>query len=124
MMHMVEIRLLGRFSARRSGEEIAPGAFGGRLVRALVRILVTHRGEFISYDVLADALWPARLPADPVANLQVLVNRARRALGDPSLIVTGPGGYSFAPGERCRIDADDFLSAVEAGRQGLASNHA
>jgi DNA-binding SARP family transcriptional activator len=103
---VIEIRLLGRFSARRSGEEIPPTAFGGRLTRTLVRLLITHRGEFVSHDVLADALWPGRLPADPVASLQVLVTRARRALGDRSLLITGASvrqphqRHDAAPAER------------------------
>jgi DNA-binding SARP family transcriptional activator len=121
---VIQVRLLGRFSARRSGEEIPPGAFGGRLVRALVRLLVTRRGEFVSHDVLAEALWPGRLPADPVANLRVLANRARRALGDPSLILTGPGGYSFAAGDDCVVDGERFLAAVAAGRERLGAGYA
>jgi DNA-binding SARP family transcriptional activator/class 3 adenylate cyclase len=121
---VIEIRLLGRFSARRSGEEIPPGAFGSRLVRTLVRVLVTRRGEYVSHDVLAEALWPARLPADPAANLKVLVNRARRALGDPGLILTAPGGYSFAAGDACVVDAESFLAAAESGRQQLAADRA
>ncbi|HEV8625236.1 MAG TPA: BTAD domain-containing putative transcriptional regulator [Acidimicrobiia bacterium] len=121
---MVDIRLLGRFSARRDGEEIPPGAFGGRLVRTLVRILLTRRGTFISRDVLAEALWPERMPADPAANLRVLVQRARTALGDPALILTGPGGYSFAAEADCRVDAETFLAAVEAGRRHLAAGQA
>jgi class 3 adenylate cyclase/DNA-binding SARP family transcriptional activator len=121
---VIEIRLLGRFSARRSGEEVPPSAFGSRLVRTLVRVLVTRRGEFVSHDALADALWPARLPADPAANLKVLVNRARRALGDPALILTASGGYSFAAGSDCVVDAERFLAAVVAGRDQLAAGHA
>ncbi len=54
----LEIRLLGRFSARRDGEEIPPGAFGGRLARTLLRILVSHRGAFVPREYLAEALWP------------------------------------------------------------------
>ena len=121
---MIEIRLLGRFSARRLGEEIPPGAFGGRLVRTLIRVLVTRRGSFVSRDVLAEALWPGRMPVDPGANLRVLVQRARAALGDPSLILTGPGGYSFAAGEGCVVDTEMFLAAVEAGRRHLATGQA
>jgi DNA-binding SARP family transcriptional activator len=112
---VIEIRVLGRFSARRSGEEISPGVFGGRLVRRLIRVLLTRRGEFLPQDILAEALWPRGVPADPGANLRVLVNRARRALDDPALILTGPGGYSFARTERCVVDTELFLSLVEAG---------
>ena len=124
MGDVIDIRLLGRFLVLRDGSEIPPSAFGGRLVRRLVRILITHRGTFVPRDVLADALWPKRAPADPAAGLSVMVNRARRALGDSSLILTGPGGYSFAPDDRCRVDADRFLTEVEAGRRDLASSRA
>lgn len=121
---MVEIRLLGRFSVRRDGEEIPATAFGGRLTRALVRLLASRRGEFVSVDVAAEALWPGRLPADPGANLRVLVNRARTALGEPSLILTGGGGYAFAGGDVCVVDAERFLSLVADGRAQLDAGHA
>ncbi len=74
----MEIRSLGGFSAHRSGEEIACSAFGGRLARRLLRILLTRRGGFLSRDFLTEALWPRTPPADPVMNLNVLVKRARR----------------------------------------------
>ncbi len=114
-----EVRLLGGFSIRRGGEEVAPSAFRGRLVRTLIRVLVTRRGQFVSHDLLAEALWPGRMPADPIANLKVLVNRARAGLGDATLIVTAPGGYSFAGGDTCRVDAEDFLAAAAQGRRHL-----
>ena len=115
----VEIQLLGRFSVRRGGEEIAPGAFRGRLVRRLIRVLLTRRGSFVAHDVLTEALWPGRTPSDPTANLKVLVSRARAGLGDPTLIVTGPGGYSFAVGDACRVDAEEFLEAAARGQRRL-----
>jgi class 3 adenylate cyclase/DNA-binding SARP family transcriptional activator/predicted ATPase len=117
----IEIRLMGRFCARRAGEEIPPAEFGGRLGRAFVRLLATRRGEFVAHDILADALWPRRLPADPAANLRVLANRARRAFGDPAVLVTGPGGYSLAGGDACLIDTEHFLAAVAAGRERLTT---
>ncbi|HMC04694.1 MAG TPA: BTAD domain-containing putative transcriptional regulator, partial [Actinomycetota bacterium] len=112
----IEIRVLGRFSVRRDGVEIPAGAFRGRLVRSLVRLLVTRRGSFVSRDLLIEALWPAGAPADPDLNLNVLVTRARNALGAPSLILTGPGGYSFAGTDACSVDAELFLELVAAGR--------
>lgn len=121
MAAMIAIRLLGRFSVSRGGEEVPLPAFGGRLARKLVRVLATRRGAFVSRDALADALWPERPPADPDANINVLVNRARRALGDQTLILTGPGGYSLAAGDRIRVDAELFLATVEAGRAALGA---
>ncbi|MGH9003727.1 MAG: AfsR/SARP family transcriptional regulator, partial [Acidimicrobiia bacterium] len=119
----IEVQLLGRFLVRRSGEEVPAASFGGRLVRVLIRLLVTRRGSFVSRDVLAEALWPERVPADPGANLRVLVRRARAALGD-DLIVTGPGGYSFAAGAGCEVDTEIFLARVQAGQDQFDAGHA
>src|SRR3982074_3495244 len=68
------LQLLGRFQVRRDGEEIAPAAFGGRKVRALLRVLAVRCPDLVPHEALADALWPDRLPADPAGNLGVLVN--------------------------------------------------
>ncbi|HLI57598.1 MAG TPA: BTAD domain-containing putative transcriptional regulator [Actinomycetota bacterium] len=112
----LEFRLLGRFAAWRTGTEIPAAAFGGRLVRSLVRVLLTRRGAFVSKDLLTEALWPSRAPADPSANLDVLVSRARRALGDPGLVTAGSGGYSFCGDEACcRVDAERFLAEAASG---------
>ena len=121
MGELVEIHVLGRFSVRREGQEIPPSTFGGSLVRTFVRMLVARRGEFVSRDILAESLWPRRLPADPAANLRVLVTRARRALGDASLIVTSPGGYSFSTDQHCVVDAEVFSSGVRSARTQLAA---
>ncbi len=110
----LEIRLLGRFVVVRDGSEIAAADFGGRKVRALLRILTTRRGEFVSHDVLTEMLWGDRPPSNPVANVQVLVNRARRAVGRPDLLVTGPRGYSLAEGHDCVVDTEQFLRLVAA----------
>ncbi len=123
-MAAIEVQLLGRFMVRRSGDEVPPASFGGRLVRVLIRLLVSRRGAFVSRDVLAEALWPERMPADPSANLRVLVQRARAALGDPALIVTGPSGYSFAAGAGCEVDTETFLAGVRAGQEHFAAGHA
>jgi DNA-binding SARP family transcriptional activator/DNA-binding transcriptional ArsR family regulator len=121
----IELRLLGRFVVLRDGLEIPAAEFGGRKVRALVRGLATRRGGFVSHDALTEMLWADRPPADPVANIQVLVNRARRVLGDPDLVRTGSGGYALAGGEACIVDAEQFLVAARragevGGRAGLA----
>src|SRR3954469_22338692 len=92
----VYLQLLGRFQVRRDGEEVPPVAFGGRKVRTLLRVLAVRRPDLVRHDVLAEALWPDRQPADPVANLGVLVTRARHALASEA-VVTGPGGYALGP---------------------------
>src|SRR6195952_5563472 len=111
-MSEVRLQLLGRFQVRRGSDEVPPAAFGGRKVRALLRVLAVRAPDLVTHEVLAEALWPDRLPADPAANLGVLVNRARRAVAEPRVIVTGTGGD--APGEGA-VDVAEFLPA--AGRR-------
>ena len=120
----LDIRLLGRFSVRRDGQEIPAPDLGGRLGRTLIRILVTRRGTAVPVDVLADALWPDRQPADPAANVAVLLSRVRRALEDPKLIAAGSGGYLFAAGDCCAVDAELFMEHAERGRAHLDSRRA
>jgi DNA-binding SARP family transcriptional activator len=110
----VRLQLLGRFQVRLDGEEVPPAAFGGRKVRLLLRVLAVRRPDLVPHEVLADALWPDRLPADPAANLGVLVNRARRAVGGAPVIVTGTGGYAL--GDDCTVDVTEFLAAVAHAR--------
>ncbi len=105
----LQVRLLGRFAVTRDGEEVPLAAFGGRLARRLFRLLVCHEGDLVPRDVLADALWAEHPPADPAANLKVLVSRARRVVGEA--VRTGPGGYRFDPAV-CEVDAHRFLTAV------------
>lgn len=112
-MPHVRLQLMGRFQVRRDGEEVPPAAFGGRKVRTLVRLLAVRRPDLVSHEVLAEALWPDRLPADPAANLGVLVNRARRALGGAGMIVTGTGGYALG---ECAVDVTEFMAGLDRAR--------
>ncbi|HEU5416421.1 MAG TPA: BTAD domain-containing putative transcriptional regulator [Streptosporangiaceae bacterium] len=112
----IRIRLLGRFAVERDGQEIALASFGGRLARRLLRLLALQRGALVVKEQIADALWPGNPPADPAGNIEVLVSRLRRAMGDRALVRTGPGGYALADDDRCWVDAEAFLSAVQAGQ--------
>jgi DNA-binding SARP family transcriptional activator len=116
----LEIRLLGRFQVLRHGQELPASTFGGRLPRTLVRVLAVRRGALVPRDVLADILWGEVAPSDLDANLDVLVHRARRALVDPGLIITGSNGYALADDGRVRVDVETFRAAVLEGRAHLA----
>jgi len=115
----VEICVLGRFTVRCEGIEVDARRFDGRLTRTLIRLLVARQGSVVAREVLVDALWGERAPADPGANLNVLVNRARRALGDPSLIRTVAGGYVLGEGESLVVDARSFAERVALARTRL-----
>ncbi|OLT11513.1 hypothetical protein BJF78_04995 [Pseudonocardia sp. CNS-139] len=115
------VQLLGRFQVRRDGEEVPPAAFGGRKVRTLLRVLAVRRPDLVPHDALADAVWPDRLPADPAANLSVLVTRARRAVGDPGFVVTGTAGYALGD---CTVDVAEFDAALGRARAARDPAHA
>ncbi|MHB1597217.1 MAG: AAA family ATPase, partial [Streptosporangiaceae bacterium] len=116
---MIRIWLLGRSAVSRDGREVAARDFGGALARRLLRLLALRRGTLVSKDLIAEVLWPSTPPADPAANIEVLISRLRRALGDRGVIRTGPGGYLLPDGPGCWVDAEAFLAAVRAGRSRL-----
>lgn len=119
-MCLVEVQLLGRFVVRRGEVVIDSAAFGGRRVRMLVRILAAQRGRVASRDALIEALWGEQLPADPATNLNVVVNRARRALGQPDAILTEGGGYSLRAGPDVVVDVEQFQEHVTQASAALA----
>lgn len=120
----VEIRLLGCFRLTRAGREVSCSSFGGRRARQLLQILLMDRGRLVPKDVLIEALWPGEGPADPEANLAVLVSRARHAVGEASLILGRPGGYLYADDGRSWVDTEAFAREAERGRLALASGNA
>jgi DNA-binding SARP family transcriptional activator len=124
-MSRVEVKLLGRFTVRSGGVVVETAAFGGRRVRMLVRILAAQRGRVASRDALIEALWGDQLPADPATNLNVIVNRARRALGQPDAILTEGGGYQLRAGPDIAVDMEQFQEQVAHASAALArADHA
>ncbi|MGQ0678108.1 MAG: BTAD domain-containing putative transcriptional regulator [Actinomycetota bacterium] len=111
-----EVLIFGRFCVRLRGVEVPASEFSGRLVQRLVRVLATRRGQRVERRTLAEALWPERPPADPERNLNVMVARARRALGEPSAIRTVQGGYCFDPEGKWSVDGEEFANLVASAR--------
>ncbi|TNC29408.1 BTAD domain-containing putative transcriptional regulator [Amycolatopsis alkalitolerans] len=118
----VSIQLLGRFAVRRDGREQPDRVFGGRLARQLLRMLTLSRGTLLSKDAAIEALWPTQPPIDASGNVEILISRIRRALGDRSLIQTGHGGYTLVGDDRCWVDIEVFLTAVGRGQAELTHN--
>lgn len=111
----MEFRILGPFEVRSNGE---PLALGGAQQRALLALLLIHRGEVLSTDRLIDELWRERVPATAVKTVQGYVSQLRKALGD-DVIVTRGRGYQLtvAPGD---VDLDRFDRLLGEGREELA----
>jgi DNA-binding SARP family transcriptional activator len=80
--------------------------------RALLAVLLLHRGEVVSVDRLVDELWGERPPPTAAKNVQGYVARLRRVLGEGALV-------THAPGYALRVDALDagrFQALVEEAR--------
>jgi predicted ATPase/DNA-binding SARP family transcriptional activator len=112
----LEFRLLGPLEAVRDGEVLPLGA---PKQRALLAVLLLRAGQPVSVDVLAEAVWPERPPADPDASVQVYVSQLRRVLGRETIVRKGPGYVlQLPPGQidlgRFRELADEGLRALEA----------
>ncbi|MGZ4331058.1 MAG: BTAD domain-containing putative transcriptional regulator [Solirubrobacteraceae bacterium] len=116
---MVEFRVLGSLEvAGRDG----PLTLGARKQRALLAVLLLHRGEAVSSDRLIDEIWGEQPPASANKIVQGYVSNLRKALGD-GLLVTERGGYALRvePGQ---LDVDRFETLVSQGRDELEQGDA
>jgi YVTN family beta-propeller protein len=110
----MEFRILGPLEALGDGRE---RPLGGARQRAVLAILLLHRGESVSVDRIVDELWGGRPPETATKTVQVYVSRLRKALGD-GVLVTSDGGYALqlSPDQ---VDADRFERLAREGREAL-----
>ncbi len=85
--------------------------------RLVLDALAVRRGQPITAEGLADALWPEGRPASWSKVVQGCVSRLRATLG-AGAIETTDRGYRLVPG-RVDLDRDEFESLVEQGREHL-----
>ncbi|CAM3120001.1 BTAD domain-containing putative transcriptional regulator [Stackebrandtia soli] len=85
-------------------------------VGALLATLLTCPGRTVSVDRLVNALWPDRLPSDPVNSLQGKVSRLRRDVGDAATVEFDGIGYRLVVDES-GVDWCLFVTAVEEARE-------
>ncbi|HTU30694.1 MAG TPA: ABC transporter substrate-binding protein [Solirubrobacteraceae bacterium] len=91
----------------------SPVALGGPKQRALLAILLLHRGQVVSSERLVDELWGDRPPASAGKALQGYVSHLRKALGSEVLLTRG-GGYVLVLLPE-QLDAERFTAlAAEA----------
>jgi DNA-binding SARP family transcriptional activator len=116
---LIEFRILGPLEIV---ERDRPVSVGAPKVRALLAVLLLHRGEVVSTDRLIDALWGERAPATAAKTVQVYVSNLRRALGD-GLLLTHGRGYLLhvASGQ---VDLDRFDALAAEGRRALQAGDA
>ena len=67
----MDFRILGPLEVARDG---APLALGAAQQRALLAVLLLHRGELVSVDRLVDELWGERVTVAAAETVQVYVS--------------------------------------------------
>ena len=116
---MIELRVLGSLEVV---DEDGPVELGAPKQRALLAVLVVHRGEVVSSDRLIDEIWGERPPASANKIVQGYVSNLRKVLGQ-SVLVTQARGYALRIA-RGQLDVDRFEQLASAGRQALADGDA
>jgi DNA-binding SARP family transcriptional activator len=95
---------------------------GGAQQRALLAVLLIHRGEVLSTDRLIDELWGERAPSSAIKIVQGYISQLRKALGD-DVILTRGHGYLLAV-ESESVDVGRFEALVAGGQSALAAGDA
>jgi DNA-binding SARP family transcriptional activator/DNA-binding beta-propeller fold protein YncE len=116
---MVEFRILGPLEVVNHDRALA---LGGPKQRALLAILVLHRGEVLATDRLIDELWGERAPATAAKTVQVYVSNLRKALGHGLLVTKGRGYVLDVTAEQ--VDLDRLRALASQGHQALEDGDA
>ena len=95
---------------------------GGAKQRAVLAILILHRGELLSGERLVDELWGERPPATAGKTLQGYISRLRKTLGEDVLDTRGRG-YVIAL-QAGQLDLDQFERLAGEGRDALSAGDA
>ena len=115
----MEFRVLGSLEVVKDDH---PVALGAPKQRALLAVLLLHRGEPVSSDRLIDEIWGEQPPASANKIVQGYVSNLRKLLGD-GLLVTQGRGYrlQIEPGQ---TDVDRFEALAAEGRRALEDGDA
>ena len=118
-LQALDFRLLGPLEVWRGDERLELGAPKQRAVLAL---LLLHRGEVVSTDRLVDGLWGEQPPQAAAKSLQVYVSGLRKALGE-GVVETRGRAYVLVPGDS-HTDAERFEGLLDEGRRSLSEGEA
>jgi DNA-binding SARP family transcriptional activator len=102
----LRVQVLGVLAVAVDGREVPAHRLASRKGRTLLKLLLARRGAVVPAEVLVEALWGRRPPADPDANLATLVSRLRAVLG-PDAIAGDRQGWRFVATARVEVDLDE-----------------
>ena len=114
----VEFRILGPLEAADAEGVVA---LGPTKQRALLAVLLLHRGEVVPSERLIEELWAGRAPTTAAKSVQVYVSQLRKTLGER--LVTRGGGYvlEVEPGS---LDLDRFQALAGQAQELLTEGEA
>ena len=115
----MHFRILGSLEV---AERDVTRPLGGARQRAVLAILLLHRGEVVSGERLIEELWGERAPATAAKVLQAYISRLRKAIGGDVLRTHGRG-YVLSPAAGA-LDLDEFERLAADGRAALAAGDA
>jgi DNA-binding SARP family transcriptional activator len=111
----VQFQILGRLEVLEHDQALA---LGGAKQRAVLAILLIHRGQVLSGERLINELWSERAPATAAKTLHGYISHLRKAIGDDALLTRGRGyQLMLEPGE---LDVDRFERLAAEGRAALS----
>ncbi len=109
-----QLRLLGRFLLRRSGEALEEEVWPTRKIRHLFAYLAFMRGRPAEEETLAALFWSTDKARHSLHNA---ISSVRKILGASTWLVKKRGGYLILPEAPLVVDVEDFVAAESRGRQ-------
>lgn len=100
----MRFEILGPLRVLRGDQDVTPT---GRMQRILLSLLLAQANDYVSVDVLCDALWNGEANARAAARLQLLVHRLRGILDTGERLSNGPLGYRLHTSHE-ELDSAEF----------------
>jgi DNA-binding SARP family transcriptional activator len=114
----MDFRILGPLEVRDGERHLS---LGGRRQRSVLALLILHRNEPVSRDLIVDQLWGESPPATAVKVLQNCISALRKELREGAdTLRTAGSGYELHL-EPDELDRDRFERLLGEGRAALAA---
>jgi len=108
------IQTLGEFNILVRGKVIPKSILSRQQkVLDLLKLLVVHRQSGILKETLYDLFWPGYLAKSCRDNLNTIIYRLRKILGDENSLILTEGNLVRLNGEICTVDVDHFLGYIK-----------
>jgi len=107
---------LGEFRIVANGKELSVDILSRhKKVMDVFKLLIVHRGSGLAKEVLYDLFWEGYLEKSARSNLNTILYRLRRILGEDSQYILTDSDIVRLNNTLCTVDADDFCELVQFG---------